>query len=372
MGLKKWIALARFRSNPSVESAEGALAQPGALGASVAMGLLKLMAKRAEPGLLFWPEALSLALARSAFSPRQGQRAAALFFEWLEGPLFRDESVNLEARYWKAEDASLEVGGRRRLWALALRLVRELAAAGASPSSAEFNGHKSYYGAEMCLAAFERARDPEGLKRRMEANLLAKDGRLLHMALSSLPWPWLADTLEGLKQGALRESSRYDDMIGFGVAVRVFAEGRLDERAVRILNLFPGSPDLLALRLSHPPSSTCLWESLDHPPALDQLALDAGRRWGWPGAVSVMRASVAFDNPNASVSLFRPALARQARITAWSPAIDALVSELGLPDQASMNELWDSASIRAPLERALLERSLGSAPAPRRRSIARV
>lgn len=371
MRIKKKIALARFRLSPGVAAAQAVLAEPGALNSSFALGLLTLMANRKEPGLLFWPMALSETLSRSKFTPRQGKRAVALFFQWLEGAPKMGVKLSLDKAYNKADaDEIFQVGGRRRAWGMAIRLAQELAVAGAAPSDEEFDSGKGYYGSELCMAVFERVQAPEALAQRLEAEWEERSGRRWGMAIAALPWAWLADLIERLPRAQEAPVDYFNAMLAFGVAARAGAEGRLDEAAARILRALGATPDFMALRLSVPSSSTCLWESVDAPPALEELAMDFGRHWGWAGALSVIRGSIEMQSSQARLA--RRCLAHQMDVTDWEGAIKRLRLALGPPPKAEVDKLIGSPA-GACLERALLESAVPSTPresrAPRARRV---
>lgn len=361
MGFKKLISLARFMRASTVENAQRVLDQPGSLRAAFSLRLLTLMSKRTQPGLLFWPEALSQALPRCSFTPRQGRSAANLFFSWLNDngitvPSTRVES--LERQYNTPEDSFSLVGGRRRLWALAIRLSRELAAAGASPSAEDFNRGKSEYGAEICMAVFEHACSPESLARRLEQEWKERGTRQWAQALSALPNDWLADIAERLDQshGVTTQApilpGMFKEMLDFYIVVRACSEGVIDDGAARMLNLSLTHVDFMKLRLSLPVSSTCLWEAIENPPSIEGLALDAARHWGWGGAASFLKAPEIFDErPHQKAT--RPSLAAQLESVSWERLTRFLVEKLGPPDQGVIDQLEGSEG-GARLERLII------------------
>jgi hypothetical protein len=355
LGLQTHIDIARFRCRPSVDNAQRVLARPGRLSRAFAMALLGQMAKRSEPGLLFWPQALSEALERSEPAPALGPKASRLFFEWFED-VHSGHQIPLETVYYgdgAGNDEPLRVGGRRRLWILALSLSRQLARAGATLPVRKPNS----FGAETCMVALEHELDPQALALSLQADWAAQAGRRWSMAISCLPWAWLADLMETLPK-APADLFTLDQRLD--VTARVFAEGRIDEGAARILDHLQAPDDLMALRLSAPTSSTRLWESLDEPPALDQIAIDAGTLWGWPAAVSALKAPLLLSSLPT-----RPCLAFQINATRWDGAVGQLLDQLGPPSRADLEKLEGTAA-GAFLQRALLNDALDSKGAPPR------
>lgn len=358
MRLKTRLAVSRFLLSPTLANAQAALAQPGFLGERFAMGLLRQMSKGPAADSLPLARALLEALPRSAFSDRQKTRAASLFLSWFEPNPLREGRVSL-AELLSAPDElePYQVGGRRRAWALGIRLAQALAAAGASPSAEDFDRGKNEFGTGTLMVVFEHAVNPARLARRLEKDWAEDAGRRWGMAVSALPLRWVADVMERC-QPPMSPGSRLSMLIPFDLITRSLSEGRVTKDAARALGLTPVAPDAMRIRLSCPASSTCLWESVDEPPALDEAIMDCAAHWGWPGVASFLRAPEDLGHARST----RLSLARQIDLVAWEPLIDRLLRELGPPSPEDVKPL-EGSSAGAALERRALELSLGPAAA---------